>query len=99
MPTSVRLLRPFALSLLILLLDACGGGSGGSTSTSSDSQDAFYASIAGLRGTLDLSAQRVTLQWYDTLAMATRYQIEQQDAKGAWVAIDGVWAPHDQQQS
>ena len=93
-------LRPFALSVLILLLDACGGGSGGgSTSASSASQDAFYSSVAGLRGTLDLSAKRVTLAWYDTFAMATRYQIEQQDANGAWVAIDGVWAPHDQQQS
>src|SRR5438067_12688194 len=89
------LLRPFILSVLILLLEACGRGPGdGSTSVPSVSQDASDAANAGLKGTLDLSANRLTLQWYDTFARATRYQIEQQDASGAWVVIDGLWAPH-----
>src|SRR5690349_11838190 len=99
MPISVPLPRPIALSLLILLLDACGGGSGGgSTSGGSDSQDVQEANVAELTGTLDLPASRVTLQWFDTVAAATRYQIEQQDAGGAWIPIDGVWAAHDLQQ-
>lgn len=96
MAIPASLLRPLALPLLILFLDACGGGSGaGSASAPSASLDAFAAVNAGLKGTLDLSANRVTLEWYDSFATATRYQIEQQDAGGAWVAIDGVWAPHD----
>jgi hypothetical protein len=100
MSISMPLLRPFVLSLLILLLDACGGGSGGgSASAPSASQDALDATNAGLKGRLDLAAKRVTLEWYDTFATATRYQIEQQDASGAWVVIDGVWAPHAPQWS
>jgi len=97
-PTPV--LRPFALFLMLLLLDACGGGSGGaSTSASYASQDAVDATNAGLKGTLDMAANRVTLEWYDTFETATRYQIEQQDASGAWVVIDGVWALHDPQRA
>jgi hypothetical protein len=97
MPITVPLLRPFTLSLLILLLNACGGGSGGdSSSADSASQDAGNAMSAALRATLDLAAKRVTLQWYDSFATATRYQIEQQSASGAWVAVEAVWAPHGQ---
>jgi hypothetical protein len=97
---SVRLLRPYALSLLILLtalLDACGGGSGGDsgggpTSAGPTAEDMILASSAALRGTLDLSKNRVTLVWWDTFPAASRYQIEQQDASGAWVVIDGMLA-------
>ncbi len=98
MSIPVSPLRPVALALSILLLGACGGGSGGgSTAGSPPSQDSLDADNAGLKYTLDLSGRRVTLEWYDRFAAATRYQIEQQDASGAWVAIDGVWAPHDPQ--
>lgn len=96
MPVSLRSLRLYALFLMIMLLSACGGGSGdGSTPAPSASQDATDAANAGLNGTLDLSANRLTLQWFDRFAAATHYQIEQQDSSGAWVAIDGVLALHD----
>lgn len=94
----VRPLRPFALALSMLLLDACGGGSGaGSTSAPSSSEDAVDAGNAGLQYRLDLTVNRVILDWSDSFATATRYQIEQRDASGAWVVIDGVWALHDPQ--
>ncbi|HEY6922800.1 MAG TPA: hypothetical protein VI653_04970 [Steroidobacteraceae bacterium] len=97
MSNSVPLPRPFALAFSILLLNACGGGSGGSTSSSLPSQDASDAMNAGLNGVVDLSANHVTLEWRDTFARASRYEVEQQDASGAWVAIDGVMALHDPQ--
>ena len=104
MPVSVRPLRPYALSsvtLLILLLHACGGGSGDSgsvpTSAGHSAQDMRLASSAALRGTVDLSTSRVTLVWWDTFPAGSRYQIEQQDPSGAWVVIDGMFASRGDQ--
>lgn len=97
MPDSLRPLGPCALSLMILLLNACGGASGGDSgggvaSPGPTAADLSLASAASLRGTLDLARNRVTLAWWNTFPTASRYQIEQQDTSGAWVVIDGVWA-------
>src|SRR3569833_175156 len=105
MPVSVRSLRPYALSviLLFLLLVVCGGGSGGDsggvpTSVGPTAEDMRLASSAALRGTRDLSTSRVTLVWWDTFPAGSRYQIERQDASGAWVVIDGMLAVQASQQ-
>jgi hypothetical protein len=97
MSDSLRPLRPYVLSLLILLLEACGGASGGDSgggaaSPGPTADDLSLASEASLRGTLDLATNRVTLAWWNTFLTASRYQIEQQDTSGAWVVIDGMWA-------
>jgi hypothetical protein len=97
----VRPLRPYALSLMILLLGGCGGGSGGEsgdgTPTGPTAEDLTLASSAALKATLDLSTNRVTLAWWNTFPNAQRYQIEQQDGSGAWVVIDGLWATQQEQ--
>jgi hypothetical protein len=97
MPDFLRPLGPYALSVMILLLDACGGGSGGDSgggavSAGPTAEDLNLASSASLQGTLDLARNRVTLAWWNTFPTASRYQIEQQDTSGAWVVIDGMWA-------
>jgi hypothetical protein len=89
----LRQLRPFTLSALILLLAGCGGGSDGGSTAGPSTQQQTQAGNAAVRGTLDLATNRVTLQWFTNVTGASRYQIEQQDASGAWVVIDGVWAP------
>ena len=75
----------------MLQLAACGGGG----SADGSQPQGIYASV---RGWLDLRTNRVSLTWSDVVPAATRYQIEQQDHNGAWVAIDGVWATHGQPQ-
>lgn len=83
---------PWILVWLCLLLAACGGGAGGDSLPGPSPEDQSQVNLAALRSTLDLSTNRVTLQWYD-VAHATRYQIERREPSGAWVVIDGVWAP------
>lgn len=94
MPISLRPLRPFTLSSLILLLVACGGGGGsdGAATPGPSSAQRSQASGAGLQSTLDLATNRVTLQWSGSVAGASHYQIEQLGSNGAWVVLDGVWA-------
>ena len=97
MPVCLPPLRLYALSLMVLMLGACGGGSdggsgGGAISAGPTAEDLSLASAAALRGTLDLARNRVMLRWWNTFPTASRYQIERQDTSGAWVVIDGMWA-------
>ena len=89
---SLRPCRPATLTCLMVLLAACGGGSGSGASDGSQSQGSY----ADVLGWLDLRTHRVSLTWTDVVPKATRYEIEQQDASGAWVVIDAVWATHGQ---
>jgi hypothetical protein len=83
--------RPLTLSLLILLLEACGGSSGSGSTAGPTSEDLVAANTSYLQSTFDAATNRVTLQWLPQFADTNRYRIERQDATGSWVVIDEVW--------
>ena len=92
MPIFSRPGRPLTLSLLGLLLVACGG-SGDGSKAGPTSEQLSEANTAGLHSVFEPATNRVTLLWYVNVTGASRYLIEQQDPSGAWVVVDGVWAP------
>jgi hypothetical protein len=75
----------------ILLLSGCGGGGSSDPSPSGPGPlDRIAAAQAGLKSTVDLSSNRVTLQWYSYFQQASRFQIETQRPDGTWEIVDGV---------
>jgi hypothetical protein len=79
------------LAMSSALIVGCGGGSSsGSNSTQPTAADTADAKAASMTLTYDPTTRMATLQWNDTFADASSYQVQDQSSSGAWQKLDSV---------